>query len=110
MKLENTITFTLYPQYDDMKTIPSKLTPKNYKQRVWLPQSIGDCVWLWIEFETYEEKEIHIKYLKTIFTEKELEDITITRISQESIDKYLKGDTAKNISFDYLTGSKTSRN
>lgn len=115
MNINNTITFTIYPQYCDEildKILPQdlafKIQPKSFKQRIWLPQSMGDCIWLWYEFETEEEKKNYINLLNKIFSKDFLHAILATNITQETIDFYIGTDSHKFIFFDFLTGSMTT--
>lgn len=107
MKLENTITFIL--PWDDIEINIFKikdLTPNNYKQTAVIPQAGSDCIWLWVEFETQEQKKYYLKYLQTIYSPQGLERKIMTIITQETIDEYTKDDSSKNIEYDYITGLK----
>ena len=70
MKLENTVCFrcNLYTCPDSHKFWDA-VEPQNSINSIWIPQTIGDQIWMWFEFATIEEKET---YLKSI------QDLTVT--------------------------------
>ncbi len=45
----------------DIGTTPQEIAkeihPANYLNRLWIPQTLGDQIWLWYEFESREEKD-----------------------------------------------------
>lgn len=64
MQLKNMVAFNvdicdhISPQEFDKRYRPTKL-----KRRSWIPQTMGDCVWIWYEFESPEEARLYKKCL-----------------------------------------------
>jgi hypothetical protein len=120
MNITNTITFTLDLQYCNInlklrpsilsKILTAMILPEEFTQEIWVPNSMGDCVWFWIEFTTLENKNNYIEKLNNIFSSRFLNEIIATNITQETLNRFVGDDKSKFISFDYLSGFKTSRN
>jgi hypothetical protein len=67
MKKELMVGFRLdMYEVSNPQLLAKKLRPENCKRSIWIPQTMGDQIWLWFEFETQEEKEKYISQLRTI--------------------------------------------
>lgn len=79
---------------DIFKFNPSKtlelLRPDNLKNSKFIPQTLGDQVWIWFEFHTTEEKELYIDWVKE--NHRELSDCFMHDeefMTQEEIDHWV---------------------
>lgn len=41
------------------------LRPDNCLASIWIPQTLGDQIWLWFEFANKEDKKAYIKWVKS---------------------------------------------
>jgi len=67
MILENTVTFRIDVFERPVQEEFELIKPKKYKEYQFVPQTLGDQVWLWFEFDTKEEKEIYVATLPEKF-------------------------------------------
>lgn len=49
---------------DDASKLEEKIRPKNCIARKWIAQTLGDQIWVWYEFNTVEEKDEYLEWLK----------------------------------------------
>ncbi len=114
MILENTVTFSFGLQTfeQDLRMIPYELEniirPKEIKRRAWIPQTLGDCVWIWYEFYNPQQKEIYLKKLHILFNKKLIETISHTTIDQKMIDNFTRDDDPRRISYEALQGIRSA--
>lgn len=93
MKIEFTATlcFNLY-ELDDIKTTPQKvyreICPNNYINRAWIPQTMGDQVWVWFEFNTIKEKEEFLNNLPAKY--KNIKGFIATNFTQADLNYWVE--------------------
>lgn len=89
MNINNTATLRLHLwELDDIGETPQscmkEIMPKEYVDYKWIPQTLGDQVWLWIEFSSVVEKKNFLNtlprkysgikgFIATNFTQKDLD-------------------------------------
>jgi len=89
MKYECTATLRFHLwELDDINMTPRKvhkeIHPDNCIKYVWIPQTMGDQVWVWYEFETIKEKEVFLKNLPAKY--RNIEGLIATNFTQEDLD------------------------
>ncbi len=62
MILQNTVCFTIYVK-DNPSLFYKRISTKKYIKKMWIPQTSGDQVWIWLEFKNENEKEVYINTL-----------------------------------------------
>ncbi len=89
MKIESTATlrFNLY-ELGDIKMSPQdvlkEIRPTNHINYAWIPQTLGDQIWVWYEFNTSEEKEEFLENLPIKY--KDIEGFIATCFTQKDLD------------------------
>lgn len=64
-KIENIVMFRLDMFQCDPQEISKKLLPKNIISYAWIPQTMGDQVWFWLEFKNELDKNEYLQWLET---------------------------------------------
>ena len=93
MRIEFTAMLRLHLwELDDIKMTPQKvykeIYPDNCIKYVWIPQTLGDQVWLWFEFRTIEEKKNFLENLPIKY--KNIKGFIATNFIQEDLDYWTK--------------------
>lgn len=88
MKKELTVGFrvSLY-EVMNPRELWSKLKPEKCKDSVWVPQTLGDQIWMWFEFENLEEKNEYLDSLKEIEIVNEYDYIDQNGVQTHKIEK-----------------------
>jgi hypothetical protein len=65
MKKENLVAFrvSLYDCADPQKFYKD-IEPSNAISKKWIPQTMGEQIWMWFEFENAEDKHKYIDWIK----------------------------------------------
>ena len=67
MKKENIVGFRI-SMWDvgNPQELWGKLKPRNCIDSAWIPQTIGDQIWMWFEFKNKSDKDEYIKNLNPL--------------------------------------------
>jgi hypothetical protein len=61
---ENTVCIRIHLyKTDDVKKLHKEIHPEIYKNYAWIPQTLGDQIWLWYEFNTENEADAYKKWI-----------------------------------------------
>lgn len=62
---ENTVAFRIHT-YDvkHPQEVWEQIKPIKCKDDRWIPQTVGDQVWMWFEFENIEEKKEYLNWIE----------------------------------------------
>ena len=58
--------YSVYERNADANRFFKQVEPKKYSDYVWIPQTMGDQVWIWFEFDTVAERKQYEKEMVDI--------------------------------------------
>lgn len=91
MKLENTATLRLHLWSlqdigSSVQDCALEIQPDNFTDRAWIPQTLGDQVWLWYEFATPDIRDAFLASLPEKY--KAIDGFIATNFTQADLDRW----------------------
>jgi len=99
MKVENTVFLNVNMRhYEDPNNLRRIIKPTNLLNFQWVPQTMGECVWMFFEFKNEIDKNEFLKYISTVSFNsafdgklKYVDELLGTFLDQELLDYWCTG-------------------